>query len=149
MLKKNYSLHDSLGHLSSAASRVVLKKINAELTKRGFLITSEQFSVLVHIWDQNGQPQYQLVEALFKDKTTLTRLLANLESLGLIVRITGQVDTREKNVYLTDEGRTVIAQVSKIVMEILEEGQKGIDEKKLKICKDVLRQFHRNLVSTG
>ena len=147
MVNKNYSLQDSLGHLSSAASRAVLKKINADLNKKGIPITSEQFSVLVHIWDQNGQAQYQLVEVLYKDKTTIARLLANLESLGLILRIAGQNDAREKNVYLTDKGQSMIAHISDIVQDILCEGQKGIDKKSLEICKVVLSQFHRNLVS--
>jgi len=146
MPKNNYSLHESLGHLASAASRAVLKRINAELSRNGFPITSEQFSAMVHVWDQNGQPQYQLVESLNKDKTTLARLLANLESLDLVVRIPGQVDAREKNVYLTDKGRDMMSQISVVVNEILEEAQKGMDKNELKICKKVLRQFHKNLL---
>lgn len=146
MSNKKYSLHESLGHLASAASRAVLKRINAELSRNGFPITSEQFSAMVHVWDQNGQPQYQLVDALNKDKTTLARLLANLESLDLVVRIPGQVDAREKNVYLTDKGRDMMAQISEVVNDILEQGQKGIDKSDLKTCKKVLRQFHKNLL---
>jgi DNA-binding MarR family transcriptional regulator len=146
MKTNNYSLNESLGHLASAASRAVLKRINAELLRNGFPITSEQFSALVHVWDQNGQPQYQLVEALNKDKTTLARVLAHLESLELVVRIPGQVDAREKNVFLTEKGRAVMAQISEVVNEILLNGQKNIEENDLAICKKVLRQFHKNLL---
>lgn len=146
MFKKKYSLNESLGHLASAASRAVLKRINIELARNGYPITSEQFSALVHIWDQNGQPQYQLVEALNKDKTTLARLMANLESLELIVRIAGNVDGREKNIFLTDKGRDMMSKVSDMVQEILDEGQKGISEKELIVCKNVLRKFKANLM---
>ena len=147
MRKNNskYFLDDSLGHLASNASRAVLKRINQELSRQGFPITSEQFSVLVHVWDQNGQPQYVLVEKLYKDKTTMARLVASLESLGLIVRTPGQKDAREKNVFLTEQGRNMMAKVTELVQEILVTAQKGIDERELKICKEVLRRFHKNL----
>ena len=141
-----YCLEESLGHLASNASRAVLKRINQELARRGFPITSEQFSVMVHIWDQNGQPQYMLTRTLFKDKTTMARLVGGLESLGLVTRIPGQRDAREKIVYLTEAGKQMMANIGDLILEILEQAQKGIDNRELEICKDVLRRFHHNLV---
>ena len=148
MRKKSskYFLDDSLGHLTSNASRVVLKRINQELSSRGYPITSEQFSVLVHIWDQNGQPQYMLAEKLYKDKTTMARLVAGIEAMGLIIRTPGQRDAREKNVYLTEKGRSIMAKITSLVQDVLESAQKGIDENDLKICKEVLKRFHVNLL---
>jgi DNA-binding MarR family transcriptional regulator len=143
-----YSLNDSLGHLASNASRAVLKRINQELSRQGYPITSEQFSVLVHVWDQNGQPQYALTSALFKDKTTMARLVGGLESMGLIFRTPGRTDAREKNVFLTEPGREMMAKIGDVVLEILEQAQKGIDAKDLQTCKDVLRRFHKNLLSS-
>ena len=141
----HYFLDDSLGHLTSNASRAILKRINQELSRQEIPITSEQFSVLVHVWDQNGQPQYVLVDKLYKDKTTMARLVASLEALGLIVRSPVQKDAREKNVFLTEQGRSIMAKVTDLVHEILVSAQKGIDEHDLKICKEVLKQFHKNL----
>jgi DNA-binding MarR family transcriptional regulator len=148
MRKRNpkYSLDESLGHLASNASRVVLRRINQELARQGFSITSEQFSVLVHVWDQNGQPQYVLVDKLYKDKTTMARLVASLERLGLLVRVPGQKDAREKNVFLTEQGKEIMVRITDLVQHILEIGQKGISEEELKVCRDVLRRFHRNLL---
>ena len=143
--KSSYFLDDSLGHLTSNASRSILKRINQELSRQEIPITSEQFSVLVYVWDQNGQPQYGLVEKLYKDKTTMARLVASLESLGLIVRTPGQRDARGKNVFLTEQGRSVVTKVTDLVQDILDSAQRGIDEQELKICKEVLRRFHQNL----
>jgi DNA-binding MarR family transcriptional regulator len=141
-----YTLDESLGHLASNASRAVLKRINQELARHGFPITSEQFSVLVHVWDQNGQPQYVLVEKLHKDKTTMARLVASLESLGLLVRMPGQTDGREKIVFLTEQGKTMMSKIADLVLEILDIAQKGIGEEDLQITKDVLKRFHKNLL---
>lgn len=141
-----YSLDDSLGHLASNASRAVLKRINQELSRRGFPITSEQFSVMVHVWDQNGQPQYVLTRTLYKDKTTMTRLVSSLETMGLVLRTPGQRDAREKNVSLTEKGRQMMTDIGNLVLDILDIGQKGISDRELETCKDVLRRFHKNLL---
>jgi DNA-binding MarR family transcriptional regulator len=141
-----YSLDDSLGHLASNASRAVLKRINQELARRGFPLTSEQFSVMVHVWDQSGRPQYILAERLYKDKTTMARLVAGLEAQGVLTRAPGQEDAREKIVFLTEKGKAVMTQVADLVSEILETGQKGIKKEDLATCKEVLRRFHRNLL---
>ena len=140
-----YLFEESLGHLTSQASRMILKRINQELTKHEFPITSDQFSALIYIWNQNGQPQYTLVESLNKDKTTMTRLLASLESLGLIVRLPGTKDAREKNVFLTESGNKMMSDVTGIVQELLDNAMNGIDVVEIETCKSVLRRFYSNL----
>jgi DNA-binding MarR family transcriptional regulator len=145
-LTSKYSLDDSLGHLASNASRAVLRRINQELARHGLDITPEQFSVIVHVWDQEGLPQYMLTSKLYKDKTNMARLVGSLEAAGFITRRPGQTDAREKIIYLTSEGRDVMIRISNLVGKILEVAQRGIDEQELRTCKDVLRRFHNNLL---
>lgn len=145
--KKQYSFEESLGHLTSQASRMILKRINQELSRNNLPITSDQFSTLVYILNQNGQPQYALAETLNKDKTTMTRVFASLESLGLIVRLPGSNDGREKNVYLTDAGSKMMLEVTQVVQDLLESAMSGIDEAEIAVCKNVLRKFYSNLCS--
>jgi len=143
--KKRYSFEESLGHLTSQASRMILKRINQELQRQGYPITSDQFSTLVHVWNQNGQPQYALVERLNKDKTTIARVFAGLESLGLIVRMPGANDAREKNVFLTEAGSKMMNEVTQLVQELLERATVGLEEPDIEVCKSVLRRFYANL----
>ncbi len=141
-----YSLDESLGYLTSNASRAVLKRINQELLRKNFPVTSDQFLVLVHLWDQGAQPQYALVEKLFKDKTQVARLVASLESLGLVTRLTGARDARQRIVFLTKKGSEMMAEIATLVQDILALAQRGIEESDLIICKKVLRRFHANLL---
>lgn len=141
-----YSLDESLGYLTSNASRAVLKRINQELLRKDFPITSDQFLVLVHLWDQGAQPQYALVEKLFKDKTQIARLVASLESLRLVTRLTGERDARQRIVFLTEKGSEMMAKIATLVQDILALAQRGIEESDLIICKKVLRRFHANLL---
>ena len=55
--QRTYIFEESLGHLTSQASRMILKRINQELSRNTFPITSDQFSTLIYVLNQNGQPQ--------------------------------------------------------------------------------------------
>jgi DNA-binding MarR family transcriptional regulator len=45
-------------------------------------ITIEQWSVLYHLWKEDGMSQQQLCDATFRDKPSITRLVDNLEKLN-------------------------------------------------------------------
>ena len=140
-----YSLQESLGYLTYQASGAIRKYISRELARRGFPIKAEQFSALVYMWDEDGEPQRVLAEKLYRDKTTVTRLVTELESLGLVKRVPGQEDGREKRIFLTQAGKKLMAEVTQLVQNILLLAQKGIDPREIKICKDVLRRIRENL----
>ncbi len=141
-----YSLDNSLGHLTTQLSRVILRRISQELASQGYAISAEQWSILIHVWTYNGQPQYVFSETLNKDKTTVARLVANIEEQGLITRIPGSTDAREKIVCLTEKGRVVMGKIIEIVQKVLTTATDGIAEAELEICREVLRKAHRNLV---
>ena len=140
-----YSLHESLGYLAHEASGAIRKRIGRELARKKYPIKAEQFAALVYIWDEDGQPQRALAEKLYRDKTTVARLVSGIESLGLIQRKPGPEDAREKRVFLTASGRRLMTKVTELVQEILEVAEKGIDPREMRICKDVLRRVRKNL----
>jgi len=140
-----YSLHESLGYLAYEASGAIRKQIGRELARKKYPIKAEQFAALVYIWDEDGQPQRALAEKLYRDKTTVARLVSGIESLGFIERRPGLEDAREKRVFLTASGRRLMAKVTTLVQEILELAEKGIDPREIRICKNVLRRVRKNL----
>ena len=140
-----YTLEKSLGHLAARFSRIMQRRINAAFSLRGLPITSDQYSFLVQLWDQNGLPQGVLADKTARDKTTMARLAAGLESLGLIVRLPSPGDARERLVNLTDKGKKIMDEATELVREILDEAQKGINEEQLNLCREVLRRVFINL----
>jgi DNA-binding MarR family transcriptional regulator len=141
----SYALHESLGYLAYEASGAIRKQIGRELARNKYPIKAEQFAALVYIWDEDGQPQRVLAEKLYRDKTTVARVVSGIESLGLIQRRPGQEDAREKRVFLTASGKKLMTKVTQLVQEILELAEKGIDPREIRICKDVLRRVRQNL----
>jgi DNA-binding MarR family transcriptional regulator len=141
----DYTLDKSLGYLAARFSRVLLRRINAELAQKGFPITAEQYSFLIQLWDRNGLPQGVLADKTAKDKTTMARLASGLESRGLIVRLPSPGDARERLVFLTDKGKELMDEATVLVRGILVEAQQGIDEAQLEMCREVLRRTCLNL----
>jgi MarR family transcriptional regulator, organic hydroperoxide resistance regulator len=140
-----YSLDKSLGHLSARFSRILLRRINAELAQHDVPITAEQYSFLIQLWEKNGLPQGVLAEKTAKDKTTMARLAAGLEARGLIVRLPSPGDARERLVHLSTKGKEVMDQATALARKIVAEAQQGIDEAELELCRDVLRRASLNL----
>lgn len=142
---KTYRLKESWGYLINRASRTIRKCLNQELSSRGFTIGGEQFAVLVHLWDRDGQTQQELADELSKDKTTMTRLINGIETIALIMRVRDKNDERRRRIFLTRKGRILMEELTAVAQEILISAQAGINEKDMAICKDVLSRVHETL----
>ncbi|MHC1751015.1 MarR family winged helix-turn-helix transcriptional regulator [Humidesulfovibrio sp.] len=141
----HYLLKDSLGHLATQFSKATLRRINQDLQTGGYPITSEQWTALVHIWNQGGLTQQELGERLMKDKTNIARLAASLERLGYISRRPGQTDRREKALRLTQLGQQAMPGIAALVQRVLANAYAGIDEHELALCRRVLARARQNL----
>lgn len=140
-----YNLEQSLGHLTSRFSRLLLRRISAAFAQHDFPITADQYAFLVQLWAHDGLPQGVLAEKTSRDKTTMARLAAGLEELGLIVRQQGPDDARERLIFLSEQGKALMAEATGLVQEILAVAQQGIEPAQLEICREVLRRAYRNL----
>ncbi len=67
------------GKASTAIARNLQKKFNTA----GLKITIEQWSVLYHLWKEDGRSQQELCSATFRDKPSITRLVDNLEKTAV------------------------------------------------------------------
>lgn len=141
----HYLLKDSLGHLATQFSKATLRRINQDLQAGGYPITSEQWTALVHIWNQGGLTQQELGERLLKDKTNIARLAASLERLGYITRQPGQTDRRERTLRLTQLGQQAMPGIAALVQRVLTDAYAGIDEHELALCRRVLARARQNL----
>ena len=89
------------GKASTAIARRLQKKFNSASLES----TIEQWSVLYHLWKQEGMSQQELCNATFRDKPSITRLVDNLEKLQLVKRVASEEDRRINLIYLTKTGQ--------------------------------------------
>lgn len=141
----SYRLDASIGYLLNRASRAIHKRFNARLVEANYAITGEQWAVLVHLWEQDGRPQRELAEILGKDKTTITRLVHDLEKRNLAVRVPGKADRRQKLVHLTPYAQSIEKPVKAIAQAVLLEAQAGLTDAEVAIAKKVMRHIETQL----
>jgi len=129
------------GKASTAIARRLQKKFNVS----GLNITIEQWSVLYHLWKQEGISQQELCNATFRDKPSITRLVDNLEKLGLVKRVAAENDRRINLIYLTKQAQKIQEETMKLAEETLNEALETVPVEKVDICKDVLQIVYDNL----
>jgi DNA-binding MarR family transcriptional regulator len=129
------------GKASTAIARRLQKKFNGA----GLPITIEQWSVLYHLWKQDGISQQELCKATFRDKPSITRLVDNLEKLQLVKRAASEHDRRINRICLTKTGLKLQEQSMMMAEQTLNEALEGVDTEQIDICKTVLQLVYDNL----
>lgn len=129
------------GQASTAIARRLQKKFNVA----GLNLTIEQWSVLYHLWKQDGISQQDLCNATFRDKPSITRLVDNLEKLGLVKRVPSESDRRINLVYLTKQAQKLQDESMNLAEETLNEALETVPQEKIEVCKEVLQIVYDNL----
>jgi len=142
-----YNFNDSFGFIVVKTGRLIENKLRINFEKENIDITPQQWSVLTYLWNEDGISQQKLADAFSKDKTSMTRLLNNMEKNELILREQDLVDKRNKKIYLTDKSKLIRKDSIKIAEKTLMETLDGIEHNDLKQSKKVLKQINTNLES--
>jgi len=129
------------GKASTAIARRLQKKFNSA----GLRITIEQWSVLYHLWKQDGMSQQELCNSTFRDKPSITRLVDNLEKLQLVKRAASAEDRRINRICLTKTGLKLQEQSMMMAEQTLNEALEGVAAEQIDVCKSVLQLVYDNL----
>ena len=129
------------GKASTAIARRLQKKFNAA----GSNITIEQWSVLYHLWKQDGISQQELCNATFRDKPSITRLVDNLEKINLVKRVASEHDQRINLIYLTKQAQKLQEETMILAEQTLNEALEKVPAEKIEVCKEVLQIVYDNL----
>ncbi|MEP6582696.1 MAG: MarR family transcriptional regulator [Ginsengibacter sp.] len=133
--------------ITGKASTAIARRLQKNLKLAGLDITIEQWSVLYHLWKEEGQSQQQLCDATFRDKPSITRLVDNLEKLKLVKRVASKNDRRINLIYLTKEAQNLQERTMEIANQTLNEALAGVTNGQIEIAKEVLQKVYENLSS--
>ena len=135
----------SLSHLIGIVRGAIVNDINQSFSNAGYKVNTQQFVVLMFLWEKDGQNQQYIATKTNRDKASVARLLLNMEKKGLIKRKISPYDNRQKLIWLTKIGKSIKEDILKILKNRIEFIQRGIDEKELQVCKRALYQVYENL----
>lgn len=131
--------------ITGVANTALARRLQKYFREAGLDITVEQWSVLMHLWKQDGVNQQELCSKTFRDKPSITRLVDNLEKLGLVKRVAGKEDRRINYIFLTEEAMTLRDKTMELANNTLMEGLAGVSEEEIEVAKRVLTQVYENL----
>jgi len=131
--------------ITGKASTAIARRMQKNFKQQGIDITIEQWSVLYHLWKEDGMSQQALCDATFRDKPSITRLVDNLEKLKLVKRVPSKEDRRINMIYLTTDAQKLQEQSMEVASQTLNEALEGVTHGQIEIAKEVLQKVYENL----
>ena len=84
------------------------------------------------LWEKDQQPVNDIAKRLHLETNTVTPLLQRMEKAGLVTRVKGEIDTRQRIVCLTDEGKRMEETAKDIPNQLGAEVVKHVSVEELK-----------------
>ncbi|WP_409342171.1 MarR family winged helix-turn-helix transcriptional regulator [Paenibacillus sp. MBLB4367] len=126
----------AVGQLFSLTYRKIGHVLTARF--RPYEITTEQWSVLARLAEQEGISQKELAIRSLKDQPTITRILDCLDRKGLISKATNKEDRRSYLIHLTEPGKRVVEELLPLFHQALADVTQGISEERLELFRETL-----------
>ncbi|CAN5799236.1 MarR family transcriptional regulator [soil metagenome] len=131
--------------ITGVANTALARRLQKYFRDAGLDITVEQWSVLVHLWKEDGVNQQELCNKTFRDKPSITRLVDNLEKLGMVKRVASKEDRRINYIFLTDEAKAMRDKTMELANNTLMDGLDGVSIEDVEVVRRVLTQVYENL----
>ncbi len=139
-----YKIEETLDHLLGTTVQEIKNSLFREFKSNDFNITTEQWSVLAKLHQEDGICQKDIANSLEKDKPTTTRILDLLEKKNFIIRIADDKDRRKFRVYLTQDGKDTANKLIPIAKAFQERLKANISEHEMELFTEILRKLNKN-----
>jgi DNA-binding MarR family transcriptional regulator len=137
------SLVDLIGLLNSP------QRDEALLREAGVTLDRALFPLLVALGRRGAVGVAQLADLVGRDHTTVSRQLAKLESLKLIVRCESGADRRRKAAQLTEEGGYIVRAITLARQRLLSKALAGWSAVDRDAFTALLRRFTDTVIDLG
>ena len=131
--------------ITGMASTALARRLQKNFRLAGIEITIEQWSVLYHLWKEDGLSQQELCLRSFRDKPSITRLVDNLEKLKLVKRVSSKEDRRINLVFLSKAAKKLEEQTLSLANQTLNEALEAVSKEEIEVCRTVLQKVYDNL----
>ena len=127
----------------NATARLSRTALAARLLAHGFYAGQDQ--IMIALDREDGQTPGQLAIRLGVRPPTVTKTVNRLQSQGYVEKRASDIDARQANVFLTEEGRGAIRSIEKAVRKTEKLALKGLDKKEQKTLLKLLARIESNL----
>lgn len=136
---------DNIIYLISSFAHHFTRLLNNAFQRNGIPLTAEQFSILMLLAQEDGINQQEISRRLERDKTTVTRVLTNMITQGLIRHRADANDGRARIIYLTPLGRKLQENAASISAALYIQALEGVSDKEIDQGIRFLQQLNSTL----
>jgi len=147
MVKNHFKRGELYSVLNAMAATAIARRLQKNFRNNGIEITIEQWSILYHLWKQDGLNQQDLCNKTFRDKPSITRLIDNLEKQKLVKRVSDKKDKRVNSVCLTDAAKQLQEITINIANQTMDEALVNVSKEEIETVKNVLQKVYDNLTT--
>ncbi len=137
----------SLGPWIGRTSKITDYHLQEAMQRHGLDLSKEQMIVLKKLQVQDGMNQNELAQLIYRDKSSLARLLSKMEKKDFILRKQSKHDKRINAVYLTEKGRLTFENSLAAIEEVIAIMEKNISKKEKQIVIEILKKVQNNFTN--
>lgn len=142
---ESFQFETSFGRALGMAHIAMFRHLAKLMKEKNLPITPEQFSVLTHLWRNDGLPQSELAVCTNRNRANVTRIIDILEREGIVVRKDDPNDRRVFRIYLTDLGKKLKNEAAKCAQKSIEDSLDGVSENDRTVALSVFKKIVDNV----
>lgn len=136
---------DALGYQIHITANLLRNNFNDFLKPYG--IYTEQYGVLCILNDQESLTLSQIADLVYKDKTSVTRLIDSLEKKEFVIKSPSATDRRAFDITISPKGKTLYEEIGLCLLEAKINIENQIDDKDKAVVLKVLKQLRTSNIS--
>ncbi|MDA8099583.1 MAG: MarR family winged helix-turn-helix transcriptional regulator [Nitrospiraceae bacterium] len=113
-----FPIENSLGFIVYRTALHMKATLQRRFRQRGYNITTEQWSIMLSLWEQDGRTQQEIADKTGKNKANITRFIDALGRSGYLVRRRDPRDRRKYAIFLTGRGKDLRRKLMPIVQDL-------------------------------
>jgi DNA-binding MarR family transcriptional regulator len=140
---RTFRSRDAAGSLVGRARKALYDEFERELAP--LQLTAAQALVLVFVADDPQPTAAAMCRTLSHDAGAMTRIVDRLEEMGLVRRVRGEHDRRAARLELTKEGGSLLAQVRRVQVDVLNRMLRGFSKTEVRTLESLLKRILDNV----
>lgn len=115
--------------------------IHRKIREHNIDVTFEMLHIMRCLSDAGQVNQQELANLTYKDKSSLSYLIKNMEKRDLVKRIEDSNDKRSKLVILTTRGKKIQNEIKIIIENVYQQIEEKINIEHIQLCVDYMKEF--------
>ncbi|MBT8291256.1 MAG: MarR family transcriptional regulator [Muriicola sp.] len=137
-------LEKSLGPWLGKTIKITDYYLHEAFQQNGLDISKEQMIVLGKLNKNDGLNQNEIADLIWRDKSSIARLLAKMERKGYIIKRQHEQDRRVNLVYLTESGREIFRKTRPIIQKAINILEMDLSKSEINRMIEILKRIQDN-----